>query len=143
MDAVAQNALVARGLARWYRGRLIPIMKGGATYTPATLITSKVVGNGAANIATWRYQNTGGAGTFGVVRQTVFCSITGARTMTLEQGSVAADTAAQKIWDAVVLGGANVPTMTPWWLTVQNNDYFEGFANNTDLVGAAYGVTSV
>lgn len=114
-----------------------------ATYTPATLITSKVVGNGAANIATWRYQNTGGAGTFGIVRNTVFCAPVAARVITLEQGSVAADTAAQKILDAYAFGGANVPWIQSWWLTVQNSDYFEGFANNTDIVGAAYGVTSV
>ncbi len=106
-----------------------------STYTPATLITAKVMGNGAANIATWRYQNTGGAGTFGIVRQAIFCSVS-ARAVTVEQGSVAADTA-----DGYVLT-VNVPwTMPGGWVTVQNNDYFEGFANNTDVVAAAYGYT--
>jgi hypothetical protein len=111
-----------------------------ATYTPATLITAKVMGNGAANIATWRYQNTGGAGTFGVVRTATFNSATAARTITVEQGSTAADTAAQKILDAYVLT-VNVPYILNGWITVQNNDYFEGFANNTDIIAAAYGYT--
>jgi len=112
-----------------------------ATLTPATLITAKLMGNGAANIATWRYQNTGGAGTFGIVRTMTFCSAA-ARTVTVEQGSTAADTASQKIVDAYTLT-ANVPWDKNGWYTVQNNDYFEGFANNTDVVGAAYGYTSV
>jgi len=109
-------------------------------YVPATLITAKVMGNGAANIATWRYQNTGGAGTFGVVRQAVFSSAA-ARAVTLEQGSVAADTAAQKIADAKILTPNEPWSFAPSWITIQNNDYFEGFANNTDVVGAAYGMT--
>ncbi len=112
-----------------------------ATYTPATLITAKVMGNGAANIATWRYQNTGGASTFGIVRTNVFCSVS-ARAITVEQGSTAADTAAQKILDAVILT-VNVPYILQGWFTVQNSDYWEGFANNTDVIGAAYGLTSV
>lgn len=111
-----------------------------ATYTPATLITAKIMGNGAANIATWRYQNTGGAGTFGIVRTNIFSSAA-ARAITVEQGATAADTAAQKILDAYVLT-VNVPYLLNGWFTVQNNDYWEGFANNTDVVGAAYGYTS-
>ena len=109
-------------------------------YLPATLITAKLMGNGAANIGTWRYQNTGGAGTFGVVRHAIFSSAA-ARAVTVEQGSVAADTAAQKIVDAYPLT-ANVPwPLAPAWITIQNNDYFEGFANSTDINGAAYGYT--
>lgn len=111
-----------------------------ATYTPATLITAKAMGNGAANIATWRYQNTGGASTFGIVRTMAFSTPSSARAITVEQGSTAADTAAQKIVDAFVLT-ANVPQVYNGWYTVQNNDYFEGFANNTDINGAAYGYT--
>ena len=136
-----QQDALDRGLARWHRGRLIPVMKGGATYTPATLITAKLMGNGAANIATWRYQNTGGGGTFGIVRTNIFSSAA-ARAITVEQGSTAADTAAQKVLDAYVLT-VNVPYILNGWFTVQNNDYWEGFANNTDVVGAAYGLTSV
>jgi hypothetical protein len=110
-----------------------------AAYTPATLITAKLMGNGAANIATWRYQNTGGAGTFGVVRTAIFNSAA-ARAVTVEQGSTAADTASQKILDALVLT-VNVPYPLNGWYTVQNNDYFEGFASAADVVGAAYGYT--
>lgn len=110
-----------------------------ATYIPATLITAKAMGNGAANIGTWRYQNTGGAGTFGIVRTAIFNSAA-ARAVTVEQGSTAADTAAQKILDAYVLT-VNVPYILNGWFTVQNNDYFEGFANNTDVIAGAYGYT--
>jgi hypothetical protein len=111
-----------------------------SVYTPATLITAKVMGNGAANIATWRYQNTAGAGTFGIVRHAIFCSVS-ARAITVEQGSTAADTAAQKIIDALILT-VNQPYELKGWITLTNNDYFEGFANNTDVVAAAYGYTS-
>ena len=113
-----------------------------SVYTPATLITSKAMGNGAANIATWRYQNTGGAGTFGIVRTAIFTGTGGtAGTVTVEQGSTAADTTAQKILDAVQLVAAT-PYLLNGWYTVQNNDYFEGFASNTTTNGAAYGYTS-
>ena len=61
-----------------------------------------------------------------------------ARTVTLQQGATAADTAAQRIFDAYALT-ANVPFVQNGWYTVQNNDYFQGFANNTDIIGAAYG----
>jgi hypothetical protein len=111
-----------------------------ATYVPATLITAKLMGNGAANIATWRHQNTVGANSFSIVRTAVFNTATAARTVTVEQGSTAADTAAQKILDAYALS-ANVPYVLNGWYTVQNNDYFEGFANAADIVGAAYGYT--
>ena len=111
-----------------------------AAYVPVTLITAKAMGNGAANIATWRYQNTGGAGTFGIVRTAIFNTPTAARTVTVEQGSTAADTVAQKILDAYALT-ANVPYVLNGWFTVQNNDYFEGYANNTDINAAAYGYT--
>jgi hypothetical protein len=109
-----------------------------ATYTPATLITAKAFGNGSANIATWRYQNTGGAGTYGIVRTVIAQSPSAARAITIEQGSTGATTTAQQILNAYVLT-ANVPYLLNGWFTVQNNDYFEGFANNTDINGAAYG----
>lgn len=111
-----------------------------ATYLPATLITAKAFGNGAANIATWRYQNTAGAGTFGIVRTLQINTPSSARTVTIEQGSTAADTTSQKILDAYALT-ASIPYIQNGWITVQNNDYFEGFANNTDINGAAYGYT--
>lgn len=111
-----------------------------AVYTPATLISTKVLGNGAANIATWRYQNTAGASTFGIVRTTVIETVSAARTVTFQQGATAADTAAQRIVDAYALT-ANVPWIQSWWVTVINNDYFQGFANSTDIGGSAYGYT--
>jgi hypothetical protein len=109
-----------------------------AAYVPATLISTKLFGNGAANIGTWRYQNVAGAGTFGIVRTTVIETVTAARTVTIQQGATAADTAAQRIYDAYALT-ANVPFVLNGWITVQNSDYFEGFANAADIGGAAYG----
>ena len=109
-----------------------------ATYIPATLITSKAFGNGAANIATWRKQNTAGAGTFDVHRTLVVATPTGSSTVTIEQGATAADTTAQKIVDAYALT-VNVTFLQNWWITCANNDYFEGFANNTTTNGASYG----
>jgi hypothetical protein len=109
-----------------------------AAYTPATLISTKLFGNGAGNIGTWRYQNTGGAGTFGIVRTAVIETVTAARTVTLQQGATAADTAAQRIFDAYALT-ANVPFLLNGWYVVINNDYFQGFANAADIGGACYG----
>lgn len=111
-----------------------------AAYTPATLISTKLLGNGAGNISTWRYQNVAGAGTFGIVRTFVIETVTAARTVTLQQGATAADTAAQRIFDAYALT-ANVPFIQNGWWVVVNNDYFQGFANAADIGGAAYGYT--
>lgn len=113
-----------------------------AAYTPATLITAKAMGNGSANIATWRYQNTGGAGSLGIVRTAIFSTPTAARTVTVEQGSTAGTTVAQRIVVDYALT-ANVPYILNGWFTLINNDYFEGYANNTDINGAAYGYTYV
>jgi hypothetical protein len=116
------------------------VREHAAAYTPATLISTKLLGNGAANIATWRYQNTGGAGTFGIVRTFVIETVTAARTVTIQQGATAADTAAQRIFDAFPLT-ANQPLRENGWYIVINNDYFQGFANAADIGGAAYGYT--
>jgi hypothetical protein len=111
-----------------------------ATYVPAQLIATKAFGNGAANIATWRKQNTAGAGTFDVHRTLVVNTPTAARTVTVQQGATAADTTAQRLLDAYALT-ANVPYISNWWIAIPNNDYFEGFANSTDINGASYGYT--
>lgn len=109
-------------------------------YTPATLVSTKLLGNGAANIGTWRHQNTAGAGTFSIVRTFLIETITAARTVTIQQGVTAADTAAQRLFDAYPLT-ANQPFIQNGWWVVINSDYFQGFANSTDIGGAAYGYT--
>src|SRR5262245_26368442 len=111
-----------------------------ATLVPAELISTKALGNGAANISTWRKQNTAGAGTFDIHRTTVIQTPTAARTVTLQNGSTAADTTAERIRDAFALT-ANVPFVQNWWVAVKNNDYFQGFANNTDINGKSDGYT--
>src|SRR5690349_19303268 len=105
-----------------------------ATYTPAQLISPKAMGNGAANIATWRVRDTSN---INIHRTTIACSVS-ARAVTIELGSTAADTAAQKIVDAYVLA-VNVPTVWNWWQVAAVNDYFEGFANNTDVIASSSG----
>jgi hypothetical protein len=109
-----------------------------ATYVPSQLISPKAMGNGAANIATWRKQNTAGANSFDVHRTLVAESVSAARTITIQQGATAADTAAQRILDAYVLTAA-IQFVQNWWVAVPNNDYFQGFANNTDIQAATYG----
>lgn len=111
-----------------------------ATYVPAELISTKALGNGAGNIATWRKQNTAGAGTFDIHRTTIIQTPTAARTVTLQSGTTAADTTAERIRDAFALT-ANIPTVLNWWVTVPNNSYFQGFANNTDINGKSDGYT--
>lgn len=107
-----------------------------ATYTPAQLIAPTIMGNGAANIATWRKRDTV---LINVHRTTQFSSVS-ARAVTVELGATATDTAAQKITDAYILT-VNVPAIFNWWHVANINDYFEGFANNTDVVGVSSGYT--
>lgn len=106
-----------------------------ATYTPKQLIVPKVLGNGAGNISTWRYQATA---VTGVARTVIVETPTAARTVTLQQGPTAADTAAQRLLDAYPLT-ANVPYQLNGWIVIPASDYLQGFANNTDITGGAYG----
>lgn len=107
-----------------------------AVYTPANLIVPTIMGNGSGNIATWRKQDTSN---INIHRTTVFNSVS-ARAVTLEKGATAADTAAQKILDAYLLT-VNVPAIFNWWQVVAISSYYEGFANNTDVVGESSGYT--
>lgn len=111
-----------------------------ATYVPAELIATKALGNGAGNIATWRKQNTAGAGTFDIHRTTIIQTPTAARTVTLQKGQNAGDSTAQRIRDGFALT-ANVPTVLNWWLAIPDGGYFEGFANSTDINGSSDGYT--
>lgn len=107
----------------------------GATYTPTQLISTKAFGNGSGNISTWRKQDTVNVN---VHRTLVANTPTAARTITIQQGATAADTTAQRLLDAYALT-ANVPFILNWWVVAPVNDYFEGFANNTDIDGASHG----
>lgn len=106
-----------------------------ATYTPANLITTKALGNGAGNIATWRYQASSEKG---IVRTFIINTPTAARTVTIQQGATAGDTTAQRILDAYALT-ANVPYVFNGWIEIEDTHYFQGFANNTDINGSAWG----
>lgn len=111
-----------------------------ATYVPATLITAKAFGNGSGNISTWQKQNTAGSSTFDVYRTVAVVTSTGARTVTLEQGPTGTAVTTQRIVDAYALT-ANVQYVLNCWIAVPNNGYFQGYANNTDINGGAYGYT--
>ena len=105
-----------------------------AVYTPAQLITPAVMGNGSGNIATWRVRDTVNIN----VHRTTNAASAAARAVTIELGSTAASTAAQQIVQAFVLT-VNVTQIWNWWQVAKVNDYFEGFASNTDVVASSSG----
>lgn len=109
-----------------------------ATYVPANLITTKAFGNGSANIATWRKVAAGGV--TDIHRTLTVETPTAARTVTLQQGATGVDTTSERIADALALV-ANVPTILNWWVVVLTAEYFQGFANSTDINGSSYGYT--
>jgi len=133
--------LIRKGLARVHKGRLIPRIRGGATYTPATFVTAKALGNGSGNITTWQYQNTGTLGA--ICRQLVFSGQAGATgAVTAEIGVTGATSIQnQRIIDAVVLT-ANTPYFVNGWFNVPINHFLSGFANSATVTAAAYGVTA-
>ena len=135
--------LIRKGVARLHKGRLVPRIRGGATYTPATLITAKALGNGAAAVTTWQYNNTAGAGNFGVVRSAIFTGQAGATgAITVEQGVTGATAVtAQRIVDGQVMT-ASAPYLLNGWFVVPNNGFFQGYANSATVNGGAYGVTA-
>jgi len=113
-----------------------------ATYTVHTLIQSKPLGNGSANITTWQYQNTGSAAA--VARSLAFMGQAGGTgSVTVQVGVTGATSIAnQNIIDAYALS-ANIPFFVNGWYTVEVNYFLQGFTTNTTTNGAAYGVTSV
>lgn len=108
-----------------------------AVYTPANLIATKALGNGAGNIGTWQVQNASGAGTFHIHRTTNFEDPNGA-SVTIEIGATAAETTAQRVWDAQVIT-AHVAYVQNWWKAVPNSSYFGGFANTATCNGSSDG----
>jgi hypothetical protein len=116
----------------------IPCQQQQASYVPISVIDAIAFGNGSGNIATWRKQNTLGSNLFYIVRTLWINTPTGSSTATIENGSSASSAAAQRLLDAFALT-TSVPFVSNVWTTVSNNNYYQGFANNTTTVGAAYG----
>lgn len=110
-----------------------------ASYVPFNILDSKAMGNGSGNIATWQKQNTLGAGSFYIARTLVFDTPTAARTVVVEIGATATATTAQQILPTQALT-ANVATIINGWFAIANNNYLQGYANNTDINASAYGV---
>ena len=113
-----------------------------ATYTVKTLITTKAMGNGTANVTTWQYQNTGTAEA--VCRSMAFTGQAGATGQVNVQIGVTGATseADQQIIDSFVLT-AGSPYFVNGWYTVPVNSFLQGYSNATTTNGGAFGLTSV
>ena len=109
-----------------------------ATYTPAILIATAVLGSGATGPATWRKQNTGATGTFDIHRTTAFSS-TGANNITVEAGTSGGDLVTQRITDAYVLA-TSVPSIFNWWQAIPGASYFFAWASTTGVNGTSSGL---
>jgi hypothetical protein len=130
------------GLARIYRGRVVPIQKGGATYTPKTLITSKTLGNGSANVATAQYNNTGTGES--IARSLTSMGQAGATgQVTWEMGVTGVTSIQQQRFiDAYVLT-ASIPYFVNGWYTVPVNSFLSAWGSTATVTGYAAGVLSV
>jgi len=114
-----------------------------ATYTVKTLITTKALGSGPSNVATWQYQNTGSAEA--VCRSFAFMGNTGtSNSITVEMGVTGVTSiVTQRIIDGFSLT-ANIPYFVNGWYTIPVNSFLSGFAaTNATTNGLASGVTSV
>ena len=106
-----------------------------AVYTPKNLIANKAFGNGSGAISTWSYQ---ASAVTGIVRTITVNTPTAARTVTLQSGVTQADTTAERFLDAYALT-ANVPYILNFWRVIPASSFLDGFANSTDINGAADG----
>jgi Flp pilus assembly protein TadG len=113
-----------------------------ATYTVKSLVPSKALGNGSANVATWQYNNTGTGEA--VARTLVFQGQAGATgQVNVEIGVTGATASAtQRIIDSYVLTAA-LPFITNGWFTVPVSSFLSAWANSATVNGAAYGLLSV
>lgn len=112
-----------------------------AVYTPTTLISTKAMGNGSANIATWQYNNTGTGES--IVRSFAFSGQAGGTgAITVEIGVTGTtEEADQRIIDTYSLT-ANVPYFVNGWYTVPVSSFLSGFASNATTNGLAAGLKS-
>lgn len=140
--SAAEIDALNRGLARIYRGRVIPVPQGGATFTVKTLIRPTTLGNGSANIATAQYNNTGTGEA--VARSLTSMGQAGATgAVTWEEGVTGATSQQHnRFIDAVVLT-ASVPYFVNGWYTVPASDFLSAWGNSATITGYAAGVTSV
>jgi hypothetical protein len=113
-----------------------------ATYTPKTLITSKTLGNGSANVATAQYQNTGTGET--VARSLTSTGQAGATgQVTWEMGVTGATSIQQQRFiDAYVLT-ANISYFVNGWYTVPVSSFLSAWGSTATVTGYAAGVLSV
>ena len=109
-----------RGLARIYKGRLIPVMQGGAAYTPKTLVEATAL---TASAVTYYDPSS----VVGIMRTIQFSASAASKTVTLSNGTDAAGT---RIFDALALT-ANVPAIYNGWWTVSDNKVVQAKASDT------------
>lgn len=112
-----------------------------ATYTVKTLITSKTVGNGSANVATAQYNNTGTAES--VARSLTSMGQAGATgQVTWEMGVTGVTSIQQQRFiDAFVLT-ASTPYFVNGWYTVPVSSFLSVWGNSSTITGYAAGVIS-
>lgn len=109
-----------KGLARVYKGRLIPVIQGGATYTPKTLVEATAL---TASAVTYYDPSS----VVGVMRTIQFSASASGKNVTLSNGTDAAGT---RIFDALALT-ANVPSIFNGWWTVSDNKVVQAKAGDT------------
>lgn len=107
-----------------------------ATYTPAELIATKVLGNGSGNISTWRTQTT--AAHVFIYRTVILNNKSGASSVTLENGPTSTAVAAEEVFTTYALT-ALVPAVLNMWEAVAASSYFKGYANSVNVGGQASG----
>jgi hypothetical protein len=112
-----------------------------ATYTVKTLITTKAMGNAAANIATWQYQNTGSAES--ACRSMAFTGQAGATgQVNVQMGVTGATAIASALFVDSYPLTASSPYFVNGWYTVPVNSFLCGYANSATVNGLASGVIS-
>lgn len=118
-----EHELIERGLARRCRGRLIPIMRGGATYTPAALVPAMT-----SVTSTPAYQ-TSTAATTGVLR-TIHAAANAAST-TFNVSTGGADGASTRLFPAYSLTANNPSIFNGWWVVPATVVSWLGYTSNT------------
>lgn len=129
--------LVENRMARWHRNRLIPVIKGGATYTPVAVIgpTSLAATAGTSLL-------TGVTSTVYVVRTWHIDTNAASKTFTV---SVGADAAGTRLFDAYALS-ASIPYVDNGWYPVTaagGTHTFDGNCSAATVVLYAGGYTFV
>jgi hypothetical protein len=100
-----------------------------ATYTPTSLIGTKLFGQSAATISTWSKRAVGATD----IHRTLVLATSATSSVTIQMGTVQANTVSQRLFDLYQLA-ANRPFVISWFVCVPNLSYFDGFVGGSDNV---------